>query len=65
MKIVDATEKIATRHGVPAQCVVEFAKALERIFADGERGLDTNCKVSASVKRRNPCWGMVFRCLKK
>lgn len=51
MTITDITEEIAVRHGVPAQCVIEFAKAFDRIFADGERGLESNSKVSLSVQR--------------
>ena len=51
MTITDITGEIATRYYVPVQCVFEFSKALERIFADGERGLETNCNVSVSGKR--------------
>jgi len=51
MTISDITGEISTRLGVPTRCVVEFAKALERIFADGERGLETNSNASVSVKR--------------
>ena len=51
MTISDITGEISTRLGVPTRCVVEFAKALERIFADGERGLETNSNASVPVKR--------------